>query len=87
MISLLAKTKGAGHQVGGNALLGGDRNFWPMGLPGVPKFVRMQKIVGLAGIFKDFYLNQKQKSLCYFKVSQFEIFEKHGCPPLKQTLP
>ena len=40
-----------------------------------------EKIVGLAGIFKDLFFESKTKKLCYFKVSQFEIFEKHGCPP------
>ena len=29
-----------------------------------------------------FYLNQKQKKLCNFKVGQFGIFKKHGCLPL-----
>ena len=40
------------------------------------------KIVGLAGIFKDFLFELKTKKLCHFKVSQFEIFEKQGWPPL-----
>ncbi len=40
-----------------------------------------KKIVGLAGVFKDFLFESKTKKLCHFKVSQFEIFEKQGCPP------
>ena len=41
-----------------------------------------RKIVGLAGSSKDLFFEWKTKKLCYFKVSQFEIFEKQGWPPL-----
>ena len=46
-----------------------------------------KKIVSLAGVFKDFLFESKTKKLCHFKVSQFEIFEKQGCPPLWNGVP
>ena len=35
-VIIFGENKGGapGHQVGGNALFGADRNFWPMGWPG-----------------------------------------------------
>ena len=37
MLSLSKKTKGTGHQVGGNVIFGADGNLRPT-WPGVPKF-------------------------------------------------
>ena len=78
MLSFSAKTKGG--QVtkwGKNEIFWADRNFWPMGWPGIPKFGRVKKI-SLAGIFNNFLFESKTKNLCGFKVGQFGIFEKHG---------
>ena len=44
---------------------------------------RCQNLSGLVEIFKDFLIESKPKKLCYFKVGQFEIFEKYGCPPFE----
>ena len=78
MISLSAKTKGGGAGLvtkwGENGLFWGDRNFLPMGWPDENKLFVWPRSSRI------FYLNQKQKKLCYFKVGQFEIFKKHGCP-------
>ncbi len=52
---------------------------------GSQNLAERRKIVGLAMILKDFFFELKKKKLCYFKVSQFEIFEKHGCPPPFET--
>ena len=38
-------------------------------------------------IFNDFLFESKTKKLCHFKVSQFEIFEKQGCPLWNERLP
>ena len=59
MISLSAKTKGEGRSpsVGGNALLGGRQKFLADGVAGGAKIWWEEKIVGLARIFKDFFLN------------------------------
>ena len=67
--------------------IGGKTHFWGAteisGRWGGQRFQNLagsQKNVGLAGIFNDFLFESKTKKLWYFKVGQFEIFEKHGFP-------
>ena len=81
MISLSAKTKGgAGHQMGEKRNFLGRQKFLADGVAGGSKFGRIIKNVGLAVIFNDFLFESKTKKLWYFKVGEFEISEKHGCP-------
>ena len=74
---------GAGHLVPKKRAFLGRHKFVSDYVAGGPKiWLGEKKIVGLAGIFKDFLFELKTKKLCHFKVSQFEIFEKQGWPPL-----
>ena len=41
----------------------------------------------MAGIFTDLLFGLKSKTLCNFKDGQFDIFEKHGCPPFETNCP
>ena len=82
--SFLAKTKGGGRSPSAKK----THFFGPTEISGRLCGRRSQNLAGwkiivaLAGIFKDFSFESKTKKLCHFKVSQFEIFEKQGCPPL-----
>ena len=77
------KQRGAGHQVGGKRSFGVRQKFLADGVAGGSKIWPGDKNYFVwPGSSTIFYLNQKQKSYVYFKVGQFGICEKHGCPHL-----
>ena len=79
---------GANHQVGEKRKFWPDRNFWPMGWPGTPKFGRM-KLFGRIDhhLSRFLILNKKQKSYGALKLVIQNFEKKLVAPPFEMKQP